>query len=418
MDGVAAAARRRAARRRRSSARRCRGVAATVVWIGLLAVTGNRWGHAPQLLLLGAAFLLELKARPRPHAAGWPAIDRWALAAAALVAARAAWIAAVPAFGWDFRYIWGLKARAFALAGGLDTGWLAWPGHGFAHPAYPPAWSFLIAAGVVLGASAGAAAAAWQALLAAALAAACWELAAGASSWARALAAVAAACSPALLDPVHSGYAEPLLAFLAAAALLGLRGLPERAPGSAALLVLAAGTLALVKHEGLALAVALVIGAAVAAGVRRALPAAAVVVAATFAWQLVVPAGLAAGDADLVPSLARAAANAAALPAALSQAVVRTPTIALMFAAWLAVVVCWGGRELRGARLACGVWGLAVLGAYLSTTADLTWHLATSADRVLAVPLPAVLSLVLAARFTPADGRSAPASSRGGSPSG
>jgi hypothetical protein len=45
------------------------------------------------------------------------------------------------------------------------------------------------------------------------------------------------------------------------------------------------------------------------------------------------------------------------------------------------------------------VWAVAVLAAYLSTTEGLAWHLATSADRVLAAPLPGVLAFVLAARL-------------------
>ena len=123
-------------------------------------------------------------------------------------------------------------------------------------------------------------------------------------------------------------------------------------------------------------------------------------------------------DQSFAPSLAAARAHARELPAALAAAVQQNPAIAFLLVVWALVLASWRPAELRGVRLACGVWGLAVLAAYLSTTADLTWHLASSADRVLAVPLPALLALVLAARLTPAGGWSAPASSRGGSPSG
>ncbi len=187
------------------------------------------------------------------------------------------------------------------------------------------------------------------------------------------------------------------------------------------LLALATGTLAATKNEGAVLAVALVAAAVIVAGPRRAFPAAAAVAVAVLAWHLVVPAGLTAVDADMAPSLARASAHAAALPAALARAIARTPTIAVTLAAWFVWVVSSRGPELRGVRLAFGLWAVAVLGAYLSTTADLTWHLAASADRVLGAPLPAALALAVGARFSgspAAAAASAPASSRGGSPSG
>jgi hypothetical protein len=394
------------------------GVAVTVAWMALLDVTGIRWSAGLLLAPIVPALALTVGARARPAPAEFDGGGRWAIAAAAVVAIRAAWIAAVPAFGWDFRYIWGLKARVLALAGSHDPAWLTWPGHGFAHPGYPPAWSDLIAAGVACGASAAASAAAWQALLVVALAAACWEIARPCPPRLRALAASATAWSPVLGDPQNSGYAEPLTALLAAVALGALAALGRGERAVAPLLAVACGVLAVTKGEGLALAVGVSVGAALVGGVRATLPAAVATAAAGGAWRLAIAAGVAPVDQSFAPSLAAALAHARALPAALAAAVQQNPVIAFMLAVWALVLASWRPAELRGVRLACGVWGLAVLGAYLSTTADLTWHLANSADRVLAVPLPAVLSLVLAARFTRADGRSAPASSRGGSPSG
>jgi len=372
--------------------------AVALVWMALLDLVGLRWSPALLCAPLLPALVLAVTARRRraPRAASSP----WGPAAAALVAVRAAALLAVPAFGWDFRYIWGLKARVFAVAGAHDLSWLAWPGvASFAHPGYPPLWSDLVAYGVVLGAGAPSVAAAWSAALAAALAAACWSLAARAPAWARAVAAVAAAWSPALLDPEVVGYAEVLLAFLAAAGLGAVLRVARREPGAAVHLAVVAALLALTKNEGAALALGLVVAAVLARGPRAAAAPLLSLGAAWLAWQAALP--VAAAGSDFAPSWSAAAAHTVALPRALVDAVGRTPVLAAVLAAWIVCLIAWRGRELRPVRVACGVWALAVLGAYLSTAAELTWHLATSADRVLAVPLPAALALAVSASFTP-----------------
>ncbi len=393
-------------------------VVLTVAWMGCLDAFGVRWSPAWLLLPLPPALALGLTRRRRPVTGRggrlWPGV------AAAAVAARALASVATPAFGWDFRYIWGLKARVFALAGGHDPGWMAWPGHHFAHPSYPPGWSDLLAAGAVLGVPVDAGAAAWQAALAAALAAACWQATAACPQWLRALAAAAAAWSPVIGDPRHSGYAEPLLAFLAAVGLSALAGVARQEQGAMAALAAATAALALTKNEGAALALGLVAGAAAVGGLRRAWPPLVSLAAAVLVWRATLPAGLAAGDSDLAPSLAGAARHASELPAALAAALATTPALALVLVVWSLCVASWWGAGLRGVRVAVAIWAIAVLAAYLSTTRELSWHLATSADRVLAAPLPGVLALVLGAVFSgsaAAGGRSAPAPSRGGSPS-
>ena len=391
------------------------GIAALLAWMALLDLAGLRWGAGMLLAPAVPALVLGSATRRSPARPAGP--SRWALVAAVAAALRVATVAAIPAFGWDFRYIWGLKGRVFALAGAHDTVWLAWPGHLFAHPSYPPAWCDLIASGVVFGVGAEAAAAAWQALLAAALAAACWAVTAGAPPWLRALAAGAAAWSPVLFDPLVSGNAEPLLAFLAATGLGAVQRLARGERRAMPVLVAACALLALTKNEGGALAIGLVVATGATVGPRRALPVLAAVVAAVLAWQGALPLGLAAADARATASLGLAAAHAVALPGALLAAIGRTPVIAAVLAAWLACLALWWDRELRGVRLACGLWALAVAAAYLLTTSDLTWHLATSADRVLAVPLPGVLAAVAASRFTAGrqeGARPSPDRSRGG----
>jgi len=393
------------------------GAAALVAWMALLDAAGIRWSPVALLAPLPPALAIALAAGRRAPRLSRP--DGWALAALAVVAARAAAVAAVPSFGWDFRYIWGLKARVFALAGCHDPAWLSWPGHGFAHPGYPPAWPDLVAAGVALGGDAGAVAAVWQAALVAALAAACWEITRGCPSPLRALAAAGAAWSPTLGDPIFSGYAEPLLALAAAAAVSALVRL-HRGDGDPALLAAACAVLAAAKLEGAVLAAGVTAGAAVAGGARRALPAAAGTAAAVAAWQAAILAGVAPADASFALAGAALRANAAALPGAFVAAVLHNRLIGLVVLAWVPVLLAWWPRELRGVRVACGVWAAGVLAAYLTTTADLAWHVVNSAERVLAAPLPGVLAAAAAVRFSAPAAPGAPpspGSSRGGSPS-
>ncbi len=396
------------------------GTVATIVWMGLLDLAGVHWGAAALLGPAVPALVVSILHAPR-HVTRRLVRDWWLVAAVAAVMARVFATAATPAFGWDFRYMWGLKARVFASAGGHDLVWLAWPGHASAHPSYPPGWSDLLAAGTALGAPVDAVATAWQIVLIAALAALCWEATAACPGWVRALAATAAAWSPVLGDPRHSGYAEALLAFLAAAGLTALPGVARGEAGAAATLATATAGLALTKNEGAAFALGLVAAAAVTGGVRRVWPAFATLAAAVLAWRLALPPGLAARDSDFAPSLAGALRHLSELPAALASALAATPALGLVVLVWLVCLAAWWTAELRGVRVTVAVWALAVLAAYLSTTEQLAWLVVTSADRVLAAPLPGVLALVLAARFTGPTrvaGRSAPAPSRGGSPSG
>ncbi len=192
-------------------------------WLAVLQLAGVRWSVGTLAVPVVAAVILLLAMPPpvrRPAGDG----RLWAGLAAAAVAPAVLLAAAAPVGGWDFRYIWGLKARAFALAGAHDASWLAWPGHVFAHPDYPPMWPDLLAAAVLAGGEATRAAALWHAVVVAALAAACWWAAGAAPPRVRALAAVAGAWAPVLLLPAYAGYAEPLLALAAVVALAHPQG--------------------------------------------------------------------------------------------------------------------------------------------------------------------------------------------------
>jgi hypothetical protein len=221
-----------------------------------------------------------------------------------------------------------------------------------------------------------------------------------------------------ILWPRYSGYAEPLLAFLAAAALGLLVRQREEAPGCGVALAVSVAALALVKNEGVALAAGVVLGAAAVVGTRRALAPALAFAAAVGAWQgFLGAAGIESGRA--FAGLGRLGEHLAELPAALAGAF--KPKYAVVALVWLLVLPSLRGPGRRGVRVALATWAAVVALAYAATPFDLRWHLFTSLDRVLAAPLAAAVAVALGAAFSEpvaAGGRSAPASSRGGSPSG
>ncbi len=377
------------------------GAAGQVAWMAALDLAGVRW--SPFLLLIPAVAVAVagLAKRPAPAraAASAPVTFasghwRWGGLAAAAALAHAVVIAAAPAFGWDFRYIWGLKARVFALAGGYDPAWLSWPPYGFAHPTYPPLWCDLLAGGAITGATVATTASAWQAVLAVALAAGCWECSRGAAAPARALAAAVGAWSPVVFWPRYSGYAEALLAVLVVAAFCGLDRIANGELDAMPTLVASVAALTLVKDEGTALALGVALATIRSVGLRRAVPVVCGFLVPFAGWHLfLLHAGVRQGAYSV--SLPLALRHLAELPASLVAAV--KPKFALVALAGALAAPGLRGPRLRGVRLALAVWGLAVAGAYLTTTADLTWHLFTSLDRVLAAPLPAILALSLRA---------------------
>jgi hypothetical protein len=396
------------------------GTLGQVAWMAALDLAGVRWA-LPLLLIPGAVAAVAGLARRRvpwrAAASGRAALAsgewRWGGLAAAAALAHAVVIAAEPAFGWDFRYIWGLKARVFALAGGHDPAWLSWPPFAFAHPTYPPLWCDLLAGGAITGATVATTASAWQAVLAIALAAGCWECSRGAAAPARALAAAVGAWSPVVFWPRYSGYAEALLAVLVVAAFCGLDRIANGELDAMPTLVASVAALALVKDEGTALALGVALATVRLVGLRRGIPVVCGFLVPFAGWHLFLLHAGVRQSAYLV-SLPLALRHLAELPASLVAAV--KPKFALVALAGALAAPGLRGPRLRGVRLALAVWGLAVTGAYLATTANLTWHLFTSLDRVLAAPLPAVLALSLRAGWpaaAPGGGRPKAPSERG-----
>jgi hypothetical protein len=368
------------------------GVFVTAVWMGAMDLMGVRWSVAVLCVPAAVAGLAAVIAEHgQPQRLTTP--GRWVLAAAAAALGHAVILAATPSFGWDFRYSWALKAKVYALAGGHDFAWLAWPFHSFARVDYPPLWSDLLAFSGVLGATPGTAAATWQAVLVVGIAATCWGAARPAPPWVRAVAATTGAWVPVIFTPTvaYSGYAEPLLAFGACVALdaiLAIANGDDRAWQTAAAGVV---LVALSKNEGIALA----LGVALAAwrvGGRRAVgvPVAALIAIGTWRGRL---AGYGIEGFPNVLSPVRIAARLSRLPGAFTAAA--TWQLCGVVLVWLLALPSIMGRNLNGARIALAVWAAAVLAAYLVSPFDLAWHLRTSLDRVLAVPLPIVLALAL-----------------------
>jgi hypothetical protein len=367
------------------------------LWMLLLALLGVGW-PVWLLVLPSASALIVGLAVPGPRLERGRTPWRWVIPAAAVAAAHAAFLAARPASGWDFRYIWGLKAKVFALAATNDAAWLTWPPNGWHHPAYPPLWPDLIAFGIRLGGTAQGVAAIWDSFFVIALAAACWDNLRDARPHLRLVGAAVGACAPLVFSPEYSGYAEPAVAFLAAVALGALvrltRGQRRDPPALVSLAAATAG-LCLVKNEGMVLA----LGVALAAlwfGTRRGkIIAAFAFVIPTASWQLfLAAAGIAREPRSFDPHAWLASAGDAVnwiLGEALSP-------IPLLLLAWLLAAVALARRKGAPALVALGIWGLGVAAAYLTSMQGTAWQLSTSLDRVLAVPLPAAISLALASR--------------------
>jgi hypothetical protein len=390
------------------------GVAGLGVWalvLDTLAIPATPLSQGAPVAILVAASLRT----PRSDPGGASRTGPWAVAAAAAAIPSAILTAGRPAAGWDFRYIWGLKAAVFAQSGRHDPSWLSWPANRFAHPDYPPLWSDLIATSVRFGASPAEAAAAWQAVLVLALAASCWHAARGATPPVRALAAAVGAWIPVVSLPVHGGYADTLVAFLLAAALAALPEMLRGSSGGVVGAAVAATALALAKNEGIALAAGLGLLAVVPPVRRRSWPVLASAAGAILAWRSFVWCHGISGEA-IASDGARIAAHLREFPAALGASL--SLSLVLVVSAWLLVVAAFvSGREVRP-LIVPSVWLAATLAAYLATPHDLAWHVRWSLDRVLAAPLPGFIALALGSTWSPHRGaRPAPGMPPGATPS-
>ena len=376
-------------------------VSATVLWavalmgasLAVLDIAGIRWSPtllAFPALLAGASGVLARPPAGPSRRREWP----WSAAAAAVVAARAVAVAAVPAFGWDFRYSWGLKAKVFALAGRHDFAWLTRPPDWLAHPDYPPLWPDLIASGVLFGGDPATAAAAWQALLVVGIAAACWECSNPAPAPVRALAAAVGAWIPVVFTPTvaYSGYAEPLIAFGISAGVAALLRMDPRNRGAWITTAGACAVLAATKNEGAALATALSIATWRTAPHRAALATAAATLGSVACWRIAAALHGVQGYMSVL-SPEWMGTRLLRLPGEIRA--VATPSHAALLLAWVAALAAIRGDDAPAIRIVVGVWAVALVAAYLTSPLALDHMLRFSLDRELAVLLPIVVAVGL-----------------------
>jgi hypothetical protein len=359
-------------------------------------------GTAVGFVVLGALAGRKASAASAALPSPWP----WAVLASLPALVQIIAMAGAREPGWDFRYIWGLKARVFSLDTGFAPQWLAWPPNGWLHPEYPPLWSSLLAAGSQLGVSPETAALVWQTIIVIGLSAACWEIARPLSPPLRALAAAAGAFAPVITTRPYVGYAELLLAFLLAVA-MGALGRLDRARGPDLLarntLVATCAALALTKNEGMVLAVGVLAALAVLRRWKDLAWTAAFFVLSVAGWQVFLSAH----------SVGREPRDLS-IPHVLGSARIlagwvwghRFETTGVLVLAWLLVAVSLMGRETRAFAAVLCVWIVGVATAYLSSLQGLEWHLTNSFDRVVAMALgPFVASALLAWR---SDGEPSP----------
>ncbi len=375
------------------------GVVVVGLWLVALALAAVHWSAVLLVLPLAAAAVAAVAwNRPRRRPQLPRDASQWLLLAT--VTASGTVITATTASGWDFRYIWGLKAKVYAAAGGFDPRWLAWPPNRLTHSHYPPLWSTAIAAGPMLGLPVPVAASLLTAVCAAALALACWSIARPAGRQAALAAGAAAAFAPVMFQPRYIGNAEAPLAAVFAVGLAALAGLEDRSasaprelstPDLPVLLGVSVAVLPLIKVEGLALAAALVAGVASLGRLRRAALYGLLAAAPAGTWMVYLAVhGIAGEPRALAPRhLLDAAATA-------GRWLIRTGggpalTVGLV---WLLLTPRLL-RRLRGSTVALAVWGLAVAFAYLTTVQPLEWQLGASLDRVAAVALPGALAVAL-----------------------
>lgn len=349
-------------------------------WLVFLALCGLPWdpwwGMLP--LFLGLAFTVcrvgalryELELHPGQ---------------ATVVAVGLAVFSQLPAWGWDFRYQWGLKARVFESFGGFDAAWLGNPQVAFANPQYPPLWPTLVSFAMAFGERAEDAAAVWTALLRVGLAGACWSLASEGGVWNRWVAAALGAFAPVLFRPFFSGYAEPLVAFLLSATVLLTAGKQQLQPGW---LWFSASLLGLAKGEGFLWLACLGAASWKRWGGRHRLAFALSCLAASGWLYWLQKASLGKSPLDL--RWEHLGVRLSSLPEALLEAGPEALLALLVFA--LAVFAAWGRTPLPPASLGFAL-GLGVV--YLAGPHPLPWWLANSLVRVLAVPVPALLASAL-----------------------
>lgn len=366
------------------------------VWMLTLDLAGQGWSSGLMATLACAALLVGVLARrvwkpAHRSAAGWVALGTLVPASVASV------IAMRPNVGWDFRYLWGLKAKVFALAGRNDPLWLSWPPNTWHHSDYPPLWPDLLAFGSQHGSPITTVAAIWQVVLLLGLAAACWDILREEPPLVRVAGAAIGTFAPVILGPEYWGNAELLVAFLSAVAFGSLNRLRAgSSPDPAAALTLGAVVvgLCLAKNEGMVLAFGLAVAALLLGNRLAKVVAPIAFMVGVSSWQLF----MSIHGLGREPRTVRAGALVVAghQMAGWIWQHAWSP-VGVILLTWVLALLALATRRTAGLVLAAIVWWAGVIVAYLTVADGTAWRLATSFDRVIAAPLPGFASAALAA---------------------
>jgi hypothetical protein len=316
------------------------------------------------------------------------------LASATLLAVRQ------PLSQGDYLAVWGLKARSIYASGRLSSVFRVDPQAEYSHPAYPPLWPLLLAGtATALGR--------YDELLLSLLRPALLLLAAGLTAartraslpW-KLGAAAALSLLPYFQTSGYAGYAENLLVVLVLAGLLVLEGnARSRATPAVAGIVLALA--ALTKQEGIA--VLLVVSVVLFAS-RRFLDAA--VLAAVGAGFGVVPWALFRASHSVAPSAVYGADAFA--PAKLVQAVealgraAAPASLPWFVGAGLLIALAPSVRARRRPLLAgAAAYSALLVASFAFARIDVPWFVTWSWDRLLLVPVVALLPALVEAAAEP-----------------
>jgi hypothetical protein len=371
------------------------GIGAAAAVLLALSIAHVPWSPAALLigLLLVALICTPWKrpiaiSIPRMPLAAWPFI----VLTIVLVAGYATFATMAPLWEFDFIGDWGLKARAFFTARGIDWNFLEHPFHHDIHPDYPPllplAFDLLA---VMRGAWNDQASGLISVAFAIALLLVVHRVAREETESPIAAAFITAAMVPLACTP-WIGLAEgPLVAYVTTAVLLLRWG---RVTPAAVLLGLAAST----KNEGLTFIVAVVIALAVTKRARK-IPRLWPAVAIPLPWMLLRFAHHLSTDIT-EGNVASRVVQHLGDPLPLLTALARYPVGKPLFWIGVAVALIVLRHELfareRLALLVIAIQFAFYIGAYLASPHDLDWHLKWSWERLVShlTPLLAFVLLV------------------------
>lgn len=341
---------------------------------------------SPWILLLALPALWT--GRPaRPKLSPWNAID---LLTITLIAGYAKLALAAPPIENDYLLIWGVKAKEFFFARGIDWTWLESPINHTAHPDYPILLPLVYDAFALV---TGGWNDRWIGIITVAYGVAALLVVRGvlADELPRPWRAVATAALMPLVFSPYVGLAEaPLIAYALAGLLLIRRGGTLRG-------AIHLGFAAFTKNEGLTLIVAAAL-ALIAAERWRELPRLWPAVAIPLPW-LVLRTVHGLQTDLLVPGIFARLAARLADPWPVFAAMSRYPAGSLLF--WLGVAAAlllgWRrvGREERFLALVIVLQFLFFIAAYFVSPRELDWHVRWSWERIVHQLMPAIALLAV-----------------------